>query len=162
VLHNSTQTNATIFSRDPKKKCHRLKQRSRDSELDWQESLTENMSPVPPVSTVSWPGAIRTSEFDSSSEEEEVGEEQLTPFQVSWYFFSSFPFAKKCVHQFACKWWHVNKYISIYIIIYILYYIYIYIFTYIYYIYIYTYLYIYNNIYYLYIIIYIFVLMIVF
>ncbi|XP_056282858.1 cyclin-dependent kinase inhibitor 3 [Pseudoliparis swirei] len=33
---------------------------------------------------VSWPGAIRTSEFDSSSEEEEVGEEQLTPFQVSW------------------------------------------------------------------------------
>ncbi|XP_029899911.1 cyclin-dependent kinase inhibitor 3 [Myripristis murdjan] len=27
---------------------------------------------------------MRTSEFDSSSEEEEVGEEQLTPFQISW------------------------------------------------------------------------------
>ncbi|XP_034381276.1 cyclin-dependent kinase inhibitor 3 isoform X3 [Cyclopterus lumpus] len=29
-------------------------------------------------------GAMRTSEFDSSSEEEDVGEEQLTPFHVSW------------------------------------------------------------------------------
>lgn len=28
--------------------------------------------------------AMRTSEFDSSSEDEEVGEEQLTPFHVSW------------------------------------------------------------------------------
>uniref|UniRef100_A0A3B4TR23 protein-tyrosine-phosphatase n=1 Tax=Seriola dumerili TaxID=41447 RepID=A0A3B4TR23_SERDU len=28
--------------------------------------------------------AMRTSEFDSSSEEEEVGEEQLTPFHISW------------------------------------------------------------------------------
>ncbi|XP_044231151.1 cyclin-dependent kinase inhibitor 3 isoform X1 [Thunnus albacares] len=27
---------------------------------------------------------MRTSEFDSSSEEEEVGEEQLTPFHISW------------------------------------------------------------------------------
>ncbi|XP_071380602.1 cyclin-dependent kinase inhibitor 3 [Centroberyx affinis] len=27
---------------------------------------------------------MRTSEFDSSSEEEDVGEEQLTPFQISW------------------------------------------------------------------------------
>lgn len=28
--------------------------------------------------------AMRTSEFDSSSEEEEVGEEQLTPLHISW------------------------------------------------------------------------------
>uniref|UniRef100_A0A4W6FK06 protein-tyrosine-phosphatase n=1 Tax=Lates calcarifer TaxID=8187 RepID=A0A4W6FK06_LATCA len=27
---------------------------------------------------------MRTSEFDSSSEDEEVGEEQLTPFHISW------------------------------------------------------------------------------
>ncbi|XP_010894579.1 cyclin-dependent kinase inhibitor 3 [Esox lucius] len=30
------------------------------------------------------PVAMRTSEFDSSSDEEEVGEDQLTPFQISW------------------------------------------------------------------------------
>lgn len=28
--------------------------------------------------------AMRTSEFDTSSEDEEVGEEQLTPFCISW------------------------------------------------------------------------------
>ncbi|XP_068436727.1 cyclin-dependent kinase inhibitor 3 isoform X3 [Clinocottus analis] len=33
---------------------------------------------------VCWAGAMRTSEFDSSSEEEDVGDEQLTPFHVSW------------------------------------------------------------------------------
>nr|XP_046269012.1 cyclin-dependent kinase inhibitor 3 isoform X3 [Scatophagus argus] len=30
------------------------------------------------------PEAMRTSEFDSSSEEEDAGEEQLTPFHISW------------------------------------------------------------------------------
>ncbi|KAM6917906.1 cyclin-dependent kinase inhibitor 3 isoform 2-T2 [Lycodopsis pacificus] len=33
---------------------------------------------------VCWAGAMRTSEFDSSSEEEDFGEEQLTPFHISW------------------------------------------------------------------------------
>lgn len=36
------------------------------------------------LSSLFQPGAMRTSEFDSSSEEEEVGEEQLTPFNISW------------------------------------------------------------------------------
>ncbi|KAL0969422.1 hypothetical protein UPYG_G00227200 [Umbra pygmaea] len=30
------------------------------------------------------PAPMRTSEFDSSSDEEDVGEDQLTPFQISW------------------------------------------------------------------------------
>lgn len=32
-----------------------------------------------------WPSeAMRTTDFDSSSEDEEVGEEQLTPLHISW------------------------------------------------------------------------------
>lgn len=41
--------------------------------------VTDNFLPTLPQTET-----MRTSEFDSSSDEEDVCEEHLTPFQISW------------------------------------------------------------------------------